>query len=203
MPKRILDIGAYRGAWSEVVWHTWPDAEYWLIEANLDCAEHLEKTGFDYCIRLLGKEIKKVNYYKCQTGSGEGNSIYKEQTHYPFKEEEVWMTTLDHTANTRVFNPPIPSYDLIKIDAQGAELDIINGGVETIQKAHIVQLECQIQNYNAGAPLMIDVINRMAELGFRVYVIGEYHYNSLNMLIQADLIFVQKNSPLFAVTNLS
>lgn len=190
-PKSILDIGAYHGSWSEVMWHIWPDSKFHLIEADEDCIPHLKATGFDYNIALLSDKVEEVPFYKCQTGSGEGNSMFKENSIYPFTETKKQSYRLKDMA--------IPFCEFIKVDAQGAELRIINGGVELFKAAHVIQLECQIQSYNEGAPHAIGVINYMDKLGFRIYDISEYHYNRYNMLLQADFVFVRKDSSLFGL----
>ncbi len=195
-PRTILDIGAYHGSWSEVMWHIWPDARFHLIEGNTDCAPQLAATGFPFDIALLSDSVKDVTYHKCQTGSGEGNSIYREASAYPFESTTVRTQTLDALAGGH-------PYDFLKLDCQGSEGDVIRGGLETVGRATIVQLECQIQSYNAGAPLAIDAINLMDSLDFRLYDITEYHLNSRSMLIQADFLFVRKDSGLFDLKVLS
>ncbi len=196
-PRTILDIGAYHGSWSEVMWHVWPEARFHLVEGNEDCRPQLAATGFTHAIALLSDQEKDVVYHKCQTGSGEGNSVYREASQYPFNPTIVRTKTLDSLLLGDTF------YDLIKIDAQGSELDIVRGGATVISQATLVQLECQIQSYNAGAPLAIDAINLMDSLGFRLYDITEYHLNSRSMLIQADLLFARKDCGLFDLKVLS
>jgi len=199
VPHRILDIGAYRGAWSEVMWHVWPEAKFHLIEANEECEPYLQTTGFTYDIALLSDKVESVVYHKCQTGSGEGNGLFKENSVYPFIATVKETTRLDDLfgATAPGHQPTRGSFSFIKLDCQGAELKVIAGGVNLIREAHVVQLETQIQDYNEGAPRMAEVIARMAELGFRIYDIVDFHLNSKNMLIQADLIFVQADSLLF------
>jgi len=196
-PSAILDVGAYHGSWSEVMWHVWPNAQYHLIEANEDCRPQLARTGFEYDIALLSDSVRDVIYHKCQTGSGEGNSIYLEASIYPF------VPTLARTQTLDSLLPKDAIYDLIKVDAQGSDLDVIKGGLSIVSRAHIVQLECQIQQYNQSAPLALEVLNYMDSIGFRLYDIGEFHHTSRNMLNQADFIFARKDSPLFGLKNLT
>lgn len=196
-PHTILDIGAYHGSWSEVMWHVWPKAQYHLIEANEDCRSQLIRTGFKYDIALLSDSIKDVTYHKCQTGSGEGNSIYPEASVYPFAPTVARTQTLDNLL------PNDATYDLIKVDAQGSDLDILKGGLSIVSRAHLIQLECQLQAFNTDAPLAPEVIAYMDSIGFRWYDITETHINSRGMLIQADLLFARKDSPLFGLKVLS
>ncbi len=179
------------------MWHVWPKSRYHLIEANEDCRPQLERTGFSFDIALLADKEKDVTYHKCQTGSGEGNSMYREQTVYPFAATAARTKTLDSLLLGDTF------YDLIKIDAQGSEIDIIKGGLAIVSQATLVQVECQIQGYNMGAPLAIETINLMDTLGFRLYDIIESHFNSRGMLIQTDFLFARKDCGLFDLKVLS
>lgn len=195
-PPRILDIGAYRGAWSEVMWHVWPRARFHLIEANEECVPYLAQTGFTHDIALLSDKIENAVYHKCQTGSGEGNGLYRESSVHPFVETVKTTMTLDALLPDHVF-------DLVKLDCQGAESKVIAGGLNLIGRATLVQLECQIQPYNVGAPTATQTIAYMDSLGFRLYDIVESHLNSRQMLIQADFLFARKDSGLFDLKVLS
>jgi FkbM family methyltransferase len=195
-PRTILDIGAYHGSWSEVMWHVWPDAQYHLVEGNEECRYKLSETGFSFDIALLSDQVKEVIYHKSQTGSGEGNSMYPEKSVYPFSPEVVRTQRLDNLLSGQTF-------DLVKIDAQGSELDIVRGGLDLIGRTMLVQLECQVQTYNAGAPTAAESIIYMDSIGFRLYDITEYHLNSRQMLIQADFLFARKDSGLFDLQVLS
>ncbi len=196
-PGNILDIGAYHGSWSEVMWHVWPNAAFHLIEANEDCVPQLEQTGFKYDIALLDNESHERTYHKCQTGSGEGNGLFKENSVYPFASVKLKTKTLNDTL--RAPDGTLPTFDMVKLDVQGAELKVIDGGMAIIKAAHIVQLECQIQSYNENAPLAHHVISYMDSIGFRLYDIIERHDNSRGMLLQADFLFARKDSPLFGL----
>lgn len=196
MPGSILDIGAYHGAWSEVMWHVWPSARYTLVEANDDCRPQLDRTGFPYHIALLADEIKDVTYHKCQTGSGEGNSIYPEASAYPFAATTARTTTLDDLLGDQVF-------DFLKADAQGSEISILKGGQRVLAGINLVQLEVAVQSYNRGAPTATEVIAYMDSIDFRLYDIVEYHLNSRQMLLQADLLFARKECGLFDLPNLT
>ncbi len=179
------------------MWHVWPEAQFHLIEANEDCVPQLKQTGFSYLIALLDIVGHEVIYHKCQTGSGEGNGLYTENSVYPFADvTKVTRTLLDAVGGPSAM---VPIYDFIKLDCQGSELRVMKGGESIIKAAHIVQLECQLQSYNAGAPLAHETITYMDSIGFRLYDIIERHDNSRQMLIQADFLFARKDSPLFGL----
>jgi hypothetical protein len=87
--------------------------------------------------------------------------------------------TLDAVRRLKNFPPP----DMIKMDVQGAELDVLKGAVETLSTVKHVILELQVVEYNKGAPLKDDVIAYMDTQGFDCLGIfsnngpdGDYHF---------------------------
>jgi len=197
-PKSILDIGAYHGNWAKAVKEIFPDSYIKLIEGNKDNKEELEKTGFPFLIDVLYKEKVDKEYFKCQTGCGEGNTIYKENSFFPFGSETVTCNTLDDALD----DDPL-QYDLVKIDCQGAELDIMKGGVETIKGAKALLLELPILEYNEGAPTLLETLTYIDSVGFRIFDIIDFHNQSKGLLLQIDAIFLRKDNPIFTIKQLA
>lgn len=192
-PRTILDIGAYHGGWSVLARAIWSEAEVLSIEANPDCAPHLERHGQNFMIATLSNTAEKKIFWNCaDVTSGEGNSLYKENSLQPFTQSVVDTQTLDALALGKTF-------DFIKIDCQGAELLIIKGGERVVREAQMVLLETQIQEYNQGAPDMLRIMNEMDSRGFRLYDIIEQHRNARGLLLQTDLLFARKDSLLFHI----
>lgn len=82
-PKVIYDIGAYEGHWTNESKKVFPDANYYLFEANLDKKEILEETKYPvYYDVLYSENNHEVNYYKCLLECQTGNGIYRENTQY-------------------------------------------------------------------------------------------------------------------------
>ncbi len=69
-------------------------------------------------------------------------------------------------------NEPI---DFIKIDVQGSELDILNGASQTMNRTEYVSCEVALAQYNQGAPLIGEVVDKMRDYGFCIIDIVEYH----------------------------
>ena len=67
------------------------------------------------------------------------------------------------------------TFDIIKIDTQGSELDIIKGGLKAVKKASYVILEVPTLQYNEESPLFDEVIDYMKQIGFSKYEIVDEH----------------------------
>ena len=187
-PKKILDIGAYKGEWTRNAKKIFFDSSFFLIEANKDLEDFLKLTGENYKISVLGSENNKmINYFKCKNfPHPTGNSIFKEKSKFIFEPEERKTDKLDSIfKNNEIF-------DLIKIDVQGSELEIIKCGNDTVKKTRFLILELQISEYNEGAPMINEVVSYLKDLNFVLVDILDFIYSE-GELIQCDGLFINKN----------
>lgn len=163
-PKIIYDIGSCVVHWTKAAKNIWPDTEYILFDA-FDDASFLYK-DYRYFIGILSNnDTEFYKFYKNVYHPG-GNSYYKEigcgnfSAEY-FPEEngiKKKCNRLDTVVNK--YNFPYP--DLIKIDTQGSEKDIIEGGIDIIKHARFIIVEMQHSDYNLNAP-KVDVTKKYIE----------------------------------------
>lgn len=180
-PRVVYDIGSCVLHWTEKAQHVWPDAEYYVFDALKEAEFLYKEKQLNYHLGILtDTDNKNIKFYKDVFNAG-GNSYYKENSiHYNESHAvaEVGMT-LDTVVQQRQW--PVP--DLIKIDVQGAELDIIKGAAHTLLHCDNIILEAQHVDYNAGAPKVQQVIDYMQSIGFELVakfaigeVDGDYHF---------------------------
>jgi FkbM family methyltransferase len=190
----VLDIGAYRGDFTQTVKYIWPSAIVRQIEADERQLPWLQDNAI---IALLGDiENPAVDFYtlsddKITTGS----SIYKELTpHYTSSSTVVIqksMTTLDILDAKHNFFGNWKDYGLVKIDTQGSELIILAGAktfLATKQPKYIL-LECSVQQYNKGAPSFGVIIETLTGLGYGMKDIFDLSYDGNHALLQTDILF--------------
>lgn len=189
-PSHILDVGCYLGKWTNAAKRYFPNASFTLIDAiYYPSAQSLAQThSFPYYVELLFDDIRQVEWFEERNS---GDSIFRERTaHFSSTQSSSrTTTTLDILLGTQKF-------DLIKIDAQGAELPILQGGQKLVALAEVVALEIPFcGQYNTGVADFVSHINFMNSLGFSVFDISELHYFK-ECLIQVDIFFVRKSSPI-------
>lgn len=161
-PSTILDIGANVGSWAKDAHAVWPHAAIMMIEANPKCEPMLQISGFPYIITALGKERDRKRFYmQPGTDTGTGNSFYRENTE--FFAHPDWMD-LDIVPLDELL--PGATFELLKIDVQGSEVDVLMGGMDILSRAKAVILELSLTNYNEGAPLHEFVTGFMRAAGF-------------------------------------
>ena len=178
----VLDIGSHKGEWIKRFREHFPHVKFFMIEANANHLEELRKIGT--CINaLVGKYNQDVSYYECEDKDNDhGNGMYKENTNVPFKATTRRSRTLDYLL-------PGQKFDLIKMDVQGAELDIIQGSPGIIHNTKYLWLELQAHQYNIGAPLAGKVIGYLHEIGFEMIAIDEINTGN-GVIMGMDVIFV-------------
>ena len=181
---KVLDIGAYEGQWTYNFKKLFPDADVLMIEANEDKQVYLRGIG-PYKIALLSDSEKEVDYFKSQTSISTGNSIYRENTNIPFESEKRKTQTLQSIVGDE-------TYDLIKMDVQGSELDIMKGSENVIKKSKYLLLEMQAFEYNKNAPNASEVIAYLHSLNFHLLDLMDTAYIQ-DYLINIDALFINKS----------
>lgn len=167
-PKVIYDIGCCVLHWTKYAKKIWPNAEFILFDA-FDKAEFLY-SDYKYNVGVLSDvDDKVVDFYQNNYSFG-GNSYYREIGHplsdKLFNESHVLKRTtskLETVVKKNNFDYP----DFIKMDVQGAEMDIIKGSEEIIKKCKYLIVELQKVDYNMGAPKSNTVIPYIESLGFK------------------------------------
>lgn len=115
-----------------------------------------------------------------------------EQSNAPRTSTTLVTRTLDEVAAEDL---PDARDLFLKIDVQGAELQVLRGGAATLARSELVQLEVALLHYNEGAPLMPEVIAFMAERGFLPIEISGMS-RPRDVLVQIDLLFARGESTL-------
>ena len=189
-PSVIYDIGANDGSWTRSAKSVFPTARYEEFEAN---SQHAKEGRH---MVLLGETTKEVPFYKATTpGSNTGASVYLEVTpHYTpgtYTVETLPMVPLDEYAAR--MNLPAP--DFLKLDVQGAELDVLRGAERTLQTTRYIAMEVSLHRWNKDAPMIEEVFAYMASRGFECIDILDTH-NVHNYLFQIDVLFAHRSTGL-------
>lgn len=171
----ILDVGANVGQSAETYSRIFPAATIYSIEPFPD--------SYD---QLVAKRIPRVKPIQAAMASVDGqralhvnadsraNSLLPSSQQgrgiFPEKlvqvgEIQVNLMTLDRLQQQEGFN----TVDFLKIDTQGSELEVLNGGPKLLPSVRVVQVESNFIPQYEGSSTFSEVDLCLREAGFRLY----------------------------------
>ena len=171
MNNVVYDIGANAGFFTKVVRRMFPDVRVIGFEAF-----DFHKPVHDFfCWETYFVGLSNCNGHKDffmvpendeRNRIGGGNSYYKENIEHSKCDYSERVSIEVRRLDDLVREYHLPDPDLIKIDVQGAELDVIEGAKETFSRAKSIIIELQFVEYNLGAPDYQKVADSLKEIGF-------------------------------------
>lgn len=172
-PKVVFDIGSAVLHWTKEAKKIWPNSEYIAFEAVTEVEDFYMEYGIRHSIGVFSDVVgKEVVFYEDPVYLG-GNSYYRENPKYSKAALELYKdekgknkitTTIDYVAEKNSY--PYP--DLVKIDVQGAEIDVLNGMKKTLQTVKHLIVELQHVEYNIGAKQVQQSMPFIESLGFEL-----------------------------------
>lgn len=191
-PATSIDVGVATGTFE--LYSTFPTARHLLIEPLEEYSEHLEQIvarypGASYEIAAASQQAGEVVIHVHPDLFG--SSIYLECDDPEVNgiPRVVPTVSLDELCSER----ELPGPYLIKIDVQGAELDVLRGAKRVLERTEYVVLEAVLYDYFEHGPRISDLLSFMQEQGFALYDVLDPLYRPLdNALSQVDLVFVRE-----------
>jgi FkbM family methyltransferase len=144
------------------------------FETDKDLCEKLNKeasSGYNFFYQALGQKNEKRNFYN--TENPMCSSLYQPNEKFLEKYQalevmklknitQIDTVSLDHF----VLENQIEKIDLIKIDIQGAELDVFKGGKNTLKNTLFIISEVEFNTLYINQPLFGDVHNFLVKENF-------------------------------------
>lgn len=194
-PAMVIDVGGAIGNFTLRCHSIFPDSRYLLVEPleeNRKCLDKVTKTiaNAEYVLAVATTEPGEVtlNVHSDLVGS---SLYFEKEVNLDGVPRNVPAVTLDDLCNGRGVSGPY----LIKADVQGAELDVLSGARETLDKTEYVILEVSLFQFVKCGPQLYDVVTFMKSHGFVVYDIFGANYRPLDgAMAQVDMAFVKENS---------
>jgi FkbM family methyltransferase len=193
-PGAIVDVGAFRGDWTRLARATFGELPALMVEAQAPLIPALEtyaasRAGL-HCEHavLASKAGLDVTFHEMGTGS----SIFAEASNAPRSSTKMISRTLDDVVGAAL---PDDQDIFLKIDVQGAELEVLGGGLDVLRRCALVQLEVALLPYNEGAPMIADVIAWMKQQGWMATELSGFS-RPRDRLVQIDMLFAPADSSL-------
>ncbi|HEY1193483.1 FkbM family methyltransferase [Flavobacterium sp.] len=193
-PKHIVDVGANHGTWTREALEHFPEAYFTLLEPQ----EWLKNSFKD----ILDVN-PKVKFHAVGAGEKKGSFLFtivdrddscsfrytkEEALEEGFQQLEIPVVTLNELLQEN--ETPIP--DIIKIDAEGLDIEVLKGADSFFGKTEIFMIEAGIVNKEFDNSF-IKIINFMDENGYRLFEITDLNRPfQLKVLWLVELVFVKK-----------
>ncbi|TDX09293.1 FkbM family methyltransferase [Flavobacterium sp. S87F.05.LMB.W.Kidney.N] len=194
-PKHIVDVGANHGTWTREALMHFPNAYYTLLEPQ----EWLKKSFQD-----ILDDNPKVQFYPVGAGEKNGSFLFtivdrddscsfrytkEEAIESGFKQIEIPVLTLNELLSQR----EIPVPDIIKIDAEGLDIEVLKGASNYFGKTEIFMVEAGVVNKKFDNSFL-KLINFMDENGYRLFELTDLNRPfSIKVLWLVELVFVKKD----------
>ncbi len=185
-PHSIIDIGAAKGNWTKELVKIFPNTKFLMVEPLKENLKSLE----DVC-----SEKENIKYW---TGivcgyNGESNfNVHSDQSSIFNSEFKGSITKVQaKTLDSLLTEMNILNVDAIKLDVQGAELEVLKGAEKSIKSCKVIQMEVSFRKIYENAPLVHELIRYMTDKGFRIFDIADtFKRKKDRALLQADIFFV-------------
>jgi FkbM family methyltransferase len=192
-PRTMLDVGAHIGTFTFGFLQVFPDCVPTMVEPNPHCQDDLARLPFERHAVAASNEAGVAEMFLTKEWlQSTGSSLYREDTAF-FRDEvvireEVPKVRLDDLFAGRRF-------DFVKIDTQGAELDVLEGGETVLRQADYILVEVSMVEYNLGGAKAEAVFAKLAAMGFRCSEVTDFHRLSgvqEGNLLQMDFLFERR-----------
>lgn len=197
-PETIYDIGANKGTWTYECLKYFPNATYYLFEPQINLKDD---------INVLLKNYKNVHLFS--VGVGDVNDKLSFTIHdrddscsYSFTEEEAKIRGFKQIElpivrlDTFVKENKLKLPSILKIDAEGLDLKVLEGSIGILQNVEIIMVEVAIVN-NRMENTALNVLNYLNDLGFKLFDITDMNRPFSNKVLWlCEYVFIKKGGNL-------
>lgn len=168
----VFDVGANVGDWSRIATAAFPNAQIHAFELSERTREELKRNlqgpQFNVSEHALGRSAGEIKYKDYGASHSIVNTMIATTYHddrLPFTERKATLLTGD----SYMTQHGIAAIDLLKIDVEGAELDVLAGFEQAISNhaIRVIQFEYGYSNGDAGH-LMKDFYQFLVGNNYRV-----------------------------------
>jgi FkbM family methyltransferase len=189
VPSRVLDVGAGRGAWTELAMTCWPDSRYFLIEPLQErlvslCALSHRNPNVTFLLLGAGSEVGERAIGVMEDFLDGSSLVYEGSA-----ARSVRVETIDHLLEEARIEQP----DFMKIDVQGYELEVLKGAQRCLDRCSLVLTEVEFFRFAPAMPLLHEIVAWMVAHGYRPYEVADIlRRPSDRAMGQCDLLFCRE-----------
>ncbi len=194
----VIDVGASDSRWSAECMKYYPNAFYYLIEAQEPHRLALEAfkqkhSKVNYVLAAAGNKVGEIYFDNGGLFGGLASDKPLEQNHIV-----VPVTTIDIEMAKHDLKAPY----LIKLDTHGYEIPILEGAAETLKNANLVIIETYNFQIAKDSLRFWEMCAYMEKLGFLpIDMVDFMHRKKDEAFWQMDTFFIRKERIEFSSNN--
>lgn len=194
IPQVVYDIGAADGGWTRQALAYWPDSTYICFEPLAERKKDLDT--------LQASHPKQILVKACGVGDADGElsigvSDFLWDSSFAYSGSSSRIVPVRRLDSLIEAGTPLPSF--IKIDVQGFEKRVLDGGQEAMRHADLILMECQFFPFCDDMRTLDETIAYMSAHNFIPYEFVDYLRRPLDEAMgQCDILFVRKDHQLIS-----
>jgi len=189
-PTTVVDVGVATDT-PELYQH-FPNARYLFVEPLVEFEPSLQTLcqtyNGTYMLAAAGATDGELTIQVSPDLGGTSKFELINAEIFDMKSRTVPQFRIDTMWNTLELVGPA----MLKVDVQGAEIEVLQGAEATLDNFEIIVLEVGLTEVYVGQPIFHDYIAYMAQRNYVVYDIIHAGYGDTGLLCQIDLVFVKR-----------
>lgn len=195
-PAHMVDVGAHEGAWTRSAMVYFPGANYTLFEPQRSLLEpqiDLDIPNVKKCFVGVGPRTEGRLFTEHSRSDSYSFAPTEEQARERgLKQDLMHVVSLDEF----FIHSNWPRPDVLKIDAEGWDLEVLRGATRVVNHCELVLLEAGVMN-KRFQNTALSVMNEMDARGFQLFDITDLNRTpSLGGLWNVELAFAKKEGKL-------
>jgi FkbM family methyltransferase len=195
--RTCIDIGANKGQFSVLCQYLFPGVRIFAFEPLPDiakrCAHALGEANTQVYAHALGSHDARSQFYVTERSDSSSLLVPSAAQERAYGSRvadsvKVEVRRLDHVMTAAQIARPA----LMKLDVQGAELDVLEGCGDLLQSIDYIYLEGSFVELYRGQALITDIVTFLSERGFAFRGIYNTSYTRDYGTTQADFLFERR-----------
>lgn len=195
-PDHVVDVGAHEGAWSRSAMVYFPNSKYTLFEPQRELLEpqlDLDTDNVKKCFVGVGPKSEDRLFTEHSRSDSYSFARTEEQARERgFAQFLMPVVSLDEFFTHSEWPRP----DVLKVDAEGWDLEVLKGATSVLNYCQLVLLEAGVMN-KTFENTTLEVMKDMDTRGFQLFDITDLNRTpSLGGLWNVELAFAKKGGVL-------